>query len=141
VGSFRTGNRRVTQQLKHRNTAVLIPNTARNNVLQIRDEKVPLSTDQSGVSYVAGTRVTLDCVVEMFDDGASPEEIVEQYDVLQLADVYAVITYLLRNGDQVAAYLSRQGTVSEARRQTIDNEFPQTLRAKLLKARRNRKSG
>jgi uncharacterized protein (DUF433 family) len=109
-------------------------------VLQIRDEKVPLSTDRSGVSYVAGTRVTFDCVVEMFEDGASPEEIVEQYDALQLADVYAVITYLLRNRDEVSAYLSRQGAGSEARRQAIDKEFPQTLRAKLLTARRARKS-
>ena len=97
--------------------------------------------DESGASYIAGTRVTLDCVVEMFEDGASPEEIVEQYDVLQLADVYAVITYLLRNQDEVNAYLSRQGAGGEQGQRAINENFPQTLRSKLLRAKREREAG
>ena len=110
-------------------------------MLRIRDEKVPLKADESGVVRVGGTRVTLDCVVEMFEDNSSPEEIVEQYDVLQLADVYAVITYLLRNPDEVKAYVSRHSAASEERHRAIDEQFPPTLRAKLLRANRERKAG
>ena len=104
----------------------------------IQDEKVPLTADESGAIHVAGTRVTLDCVAEMFADGASPEEIVEQYDVLQLADIYAVITYMLRHQDEVNTYLARPDQVGEERRTTIDGHFPTALRTKLIKAGRQR---
>ena len=110
-------------------------------MLQVPDEKVPLSTDPSGAIYIAGTRVPLECVVEMFEDNSSPEEIVEQYDVLNLADVYAVITYLLRNPNEVSAYLSRQSEGREVRHQAIDERFPPTLRSRLLKASREREAG
>ena len=109
-------------------------------MLQIHDEKIPLSPDDDGMIRIAGTRVTLDCIAEMFEDCASPEEIVEQYDALQLDDVYAVITYLLRNRDEVNAYLSRRGAGGGQVRQTIDEEFPPTLRSKLLKAKQEREA-
>ena len=109
-------------------------------MLQIHDEKIPLSTDEWGIIRIAGTRVTLDCVAEMFQDCASPEEIVEQYDALQLDDVYAVITYLLRNRDEVKAYLSRRGAGGGQMRQAIDEEFPSALRSKLLKVKREREA-
>jgi hypothetical protein len=76
----------------------------------------------------------------MFEDGASPEEIVEQYGTLQLDDVYAVITYLPRNRDEVNAYLSRRGAGGGQMRQAIDEEFPAMLRSKLLKAKREREA-
>lgn len=113
----------------------------RITMVQIHDEKVPLSTGDDGIIYIAGTRVSLDCLVEMFEEGASPEEIVEQYDALLLADVYAVITYLLRNPDEVNAYLSRPDIVAAKTRQVIAEQFPRSLRSKLLKAQRTPESG
>ena len=50
---------------------------------------------KGGVLHVSGTRVTLDCVIEMFDQGASPEEIAYEYDSLKLDDVYANIAHEL----------------------------------------------
>ncbi|MEO0869309.1 MAG: DUF433 domain-containing protein, partial [Cyanobacteria bacterium J06642_11] len=38
-------------------------------------------------------------------EGATAEEIVEQYPSLQLADVYSVISYYLRRKTEVDAYL------------------------------------
>ena len=106
-------------------------------MLTIHDEKIPLSTDAYGIIRIAGTRVTLECVAEMFEDGASPEEIAQEYDALQLSDVYAVITYLLRNRDVVKAYLSRRSEDRDQPLQVIEEEFPQTLRSKLLRAKRD----
>jgi uncharacterized protein (DUF433 family) len=105
-------------------------------MLRVDNEKIPLSADENGLLRVAGTRVTLDCVVEMFDQGASPEEIAHEYDSLKLDDVYAVITYYLRHGDEVRAYLKGQQKESEAARREFDARFPDHLREKLLRAKR-----
>jgi len=109
-------------------------------MLEIHDEKIPLSADQSGVIYVAGTRVRLECVAELFESGATAEEIAQQYDAIKLEDVYAVITYLLRNREAVAAYLSRGAANDNNTRAGIDDRFPRSLREKLLKARAERES-
>ena len=58
----------------------------------IADEPIPLEPGNDGVIRIAGTRVTLDTVVTAFHQGATPEEIVQQYDSLNLADVVAVIS-------------------------------------------------
>lgn len=55
-------------------------------------ELIPLSTDKDGVVRVGCTRVTLDTVVQVYKAGTSAEEIARHYPVLELADVYAVIT-------------------------------------------------
>ena len=104
-------------------------------MLQVRDEKIPLR-EVDGVVYVGETRVTMDCVVEMFDHGASPEEIVVEYDSLSLADVYAVITYYLRNREEVAKLLFKQDVASDEARRSTDAAFPNHLREKLLRAKR-----
>ena len=44
-------------------------------MLQIPDQKVPLTADPEGVLYVSGTGVDLHSVVGMFEEGASAEEI------------------------------------------------------------------
>ncbi|HET9226147.1 MAG TPA: DUF433 domain-containing protein, partial [Thermoanaerobaculia bacterium] len=77
-------------------------------------EPIPLSTDANGVIRVAGTRVTLDTVVDTFMVGASPEEIAQDFPVLRLDDVYAVITYYLRHRAEVDAYLHGRRTRAEA---------------------------
>jgi uncharacterized protein (DUF433 family) len=110
-------------------------------MLLVENENIPLSADENGVLHVSGTRVTLDCVVEMFDQGASPEEIAHEYDSLKLDDVYAVITYYLRHGDTVRAYLDEQQKRSESARREVDARFPDQLREKLLRAQRDRETG
>lgn len=101
-------------------------------------EPVPLTTDADGVVRVGNTRVTLDTVVSAFQDGATAEEIVQQYPSLQLADVYAVIGYYLRRQHEVEAYLQqRQQFASAVRKQNEARFDPTGVRARLL-ARRTR---
>jgi len=59
----------------------------------ISPEIIPLQADADGVIRVAGTRVTLETLIAAFSDGATAEEIVQQYPSLTLADVYSVIGY------------------------------------------------
>ena len=51
--------------------------------LAIEAPRVPLETSEDGVIRVAGTRVTLQTVVIAFRQGATAEEIAQQYSSLQ----------------------------------------------------------
>jgi len=96
-------------------------------------EPIPLSTDADGVIRVAGTRVTLDTLIDVFRTGASPEEIAQDFPVLQLDDVYAVVTYYLRHRAEVDSYLRERRGRAEAIRHEIETQVPQTgLRDRLL---------
>ena len=79
---------------------------------------IPLVFDEHGVARIKGTRVTLDSLVTAFRLGSTPEEIVLQYPTLDLADVYAVIAYYLRDAETVDSYLAE----SEARRAEVRRE-------------------
>ena len=51
-------------------------------------EPLPLEPNDDGVILVGKTRVPLDTVVDAYNEGVMPEEIVRQYPSLDLADVY-----------------------------------------------------
>jgi uncharacterized protein (DUF433 family) len=99
-------------------------------------ESIPLTVSPDDVIYVGGTRVTLDTVIEAFQDGATPEEIVYQYPFLDLADVYAVVGYYLRHRPQVESYLHQRSEYAERVRQQNERRFPpEGIRARLLARR------
>lgn len=73
--------------------------------LDIKAVPAPLRFDAQGVCRIAGTRVTLLTLIEAFLEGATPEEIYQEYPSVNLADVYAVIAFYLGHRDEVDAYL------------------------------------
>ena len=98
---------------------------------------VPIRFDAYGVARIAGTRVTLDSVIAVFNQGATPEEIVESFPTLDLHDVYAVLTFYLRNRKQVESYLEEQDREAEAIRQEFEKRFNNSgLRERLLARKR-----
>ena len=104
----------------------------------ISPEVVPLQADANGVICVGGTRVTLETVIAAFSEGATAEEMVQQYPSLKLADVYSVIGYYLRRSREVEIYLQNRKAQAQAVRQQNELRFdPQGLRERLL-ARRAR---
>jgi len=108
--------------------------------MPIQAVAVPLFDDEQGGLRVTGTRVLLERIVHAFEDGATPEGIVQSYDTLQLADVYAVLTWYLRHKAEVEDYLRRRAQEAEAIRRTIEAKQPDRaeLRARLM-ARRAQK--
>ncbi len=97
---------------------------------------VPLRVDSDGTWRVAATRVPLDTVVAAFHAGATPEEICQRYSTLDLADVYAVVGYYLRHGDEVKAYLLRRAAEADTlRREHEARHDPRGLRDRLLARR------
>ncbi len=100
-----------------------------------------MTTDSGGAVRVGGTRVTLDTVVEAFGEGLTAEEIAQQYPVLELADVYAVIGYYLRHLEYVQAYLEERARSAAEPRARIEVELPSVgFRERLLARRRDRQS-
>lgn len=100
-------------------------------------EAIPLAKDPSGIYRIGGTRIPLDTVLDAFDRGATPEEIVLHYDALQLPDVYQVIGYALKHPQEIAVYRrQRQAAISDL--ESSHPEWrPAGLRERLL-ARRDR---
>jgi uncharacterized protein (DUF433 family) len=98
---------------------------------------VPLSTDEAGVLRVAGTRVSLDSVVHAFDEGATPEEIAQDFPTLDLAAIYSVVGYYLQNRAEVEEYLAQRGEQREGLKKKIESRFsPEGLRQRLLSRKR-----
>jgi len=96
-------------------------------------ETIPLESDAEGVIRIGKTRVTLDTIVTAFTDGATAEEIVQQYPSVLLADVYSVIGYYLRRRAEVEAYLKRrQQQAAEIRQQNESRFDPTGIRERLL---------
>jgi uncharacterized protein (DUF433 family) len=93
----------------------------------------PLAADAAGVFRVGNSRVTLDGVVGAFRDGATAEEIAEQYPVLSLGQVYAVIAYYLAHTAEVDDYLRTREQGSAEVRQANERLFdPTGVRARLM---------
>lgn len=114
-----------------------VSDEVRAMTLVIDTEPVPLAGDVEGVARVGGTRVTLDTLVAAFEQGATAEEIAQQYPSLGLADVYAVISYYLRRRDEVRAYLAaREQRAGAVQAENQAHFAPEGLRDRLLARRR-----
>lgn len=105
--------------------------------LTIDTQPVPLRLDENGVIRVHNTRLTLDIVVNAYLAGDTAEEIAAQYPVLELADVYGVITYYLNNQAEVDAYLADRQSEADRLRYEIEERFPQKALRERLQARKD----
>ncbi len=96
-----------------------------------------ITINNVGVWRVAGTRVSVDSVIYRFNEGSSPEEIVWQFDTLDLKKVYALINYYLHNREFVDKYLADSDKAKRKIFRQLDKDFPTAgLREKLLARRR-----
>jgi len=102
-------------------------------------ESPPVREDADGAVRVGESRVLLELVIRAFQDGATPETIVQRYPTLALSDVYAVIAYYLRHRSEVDDYLTRRERKSEDVRQRIENQQGDLseIRARLQAQRRS----
>jgi uncharacterized protein (DUF433 family) len=110
--------------------------------MPIKALEVQLFEDGQGGLRVNGTRVLLERIIRAFEDGATPEGIVQSYDTLRLPDVYAVLTWYLHHKAEVEQYLHKRAVEAEAIRRSIEarQRDRSELRARLM-ARRAQKGG
>jgi uncharacterized protein (DUF433 family) len=102
--------------------------------LILERERPPLHEDETGAVRVGNSRVLLETVIRAFQDGASPESIVNRYSTLSLSDVYNTIGYYLRHKDAVEAYLSQREQLAESVQQRLSSIQPDLsfIRARLI---------
>jgi uncharacterized protein (DUF433 family) len=101
--------------------------------LVLESQSLPIHVDADGVIHVAHTRVTLETVVAAFTRGATAEQIAEDYPIVPLADIYAVITFYLRQPEAVDAYLATQRRTGQHLRHQMEARFdPHGIRDRLL---------
>jgi uncharacterized protein (DUF433 family) len=86
----------------------------------VQADSPPLREDASGALRVGNSRVLLESVIQAFQDGATPEMIVQSYSTLSLSDVYAVIAYYLRHRAEVETYVARREQEADAVRRRIE---------------------
>jgi uncharacterized protein (DUF433 family) len=91
---------------------------------------------RDGGLYVAGTGVSLDSVIIGFQEGASPDKIVESFPTLKLSQVYGVIAYYLENETIIDEYVSEGERELERLAVPLSQTDP-ALYARLEAARRD----
>jgi uncharacterized protein (DUF433 family) len=102
-----------------------------------KTQVLPLRLTEDGTIRIADSRVSLDSVVQHYKLGATAEQIVQKFPTLDLADVYASITYYLNHEDAIEEYLRRQDAEGDEVQKKIESD-PQyqkasaNLRARLL---------
>lgn len=100
-------------------------------------QNLPLRLTEDGVIRIADSRVSLDSVVHHYKLGASAEQIAQKFPALELADVYAALTYYLNHEETVEEYLREQEAKGDEIQKRIESD-PQyqkkssDLRARLL---------
>jgi uncharacterized protein (DUF433 family) len=96
----------------------------------------PYIEERNGGLYVAGARVSLDSVVICFREGDSPEQIVQSFSTLELAQVYGAIAYYLENEDTINEYIAEGERELEQTIPPLSQQAPE-LFARLEAARRH----
>jgi len=106
--------------------------------LPLEAEPLPLHTDRDGTIRIGRTRIPLETVVFAFNEGATAEEIAYRYSSLDLADIYATITYYLRHRVAVDEYLQERESLASGLRREFEAQQPdrRDLRHRLLARKR-----
>lgn len=76
--------------------------------------EVPLFLDNFGSLRITGTRVQLERIINAWNNGATPEGIVQSYDTLNLQQVYVILGWYLLYRKEVDAYLLQSEKDAEA---------------------------
>ena len=97
---------------------------------------VPLTTDETGTVRVSGTRVTLDTLVSLYEQGLTAEEIQIELPVLSLPDIYAALAYYLTHREELRSYLDQRHDEAERLQTEVVARSEQSLLRDRLLARR-----
>src|SRR5437764_1161326 len=84
-------------------------------------QSVPLILGDDGTIRITGSRVTLDSVVHQFKNGATAEQIRDDFPSLQLRDIYGAISYYLQHTQAIDDYLREQEQAATATRLEIES--------------------
>jgi uncharacterized protein (DUF433 family) len=99
-------------------------------------QNTPLIVSDDGTIRVKGSRVTLDVIVRQFKQGATAEQILEDFPSLNLRDVYGAIYYYLEHEAEVEEYLKKQKDDAAETRRLIESNSDGGVLRERIRARR-----
>ena len=95
-------------------------------------QTLPLRLTEDGTIRIANSRVSLDSVVHHYKLGATAEQIAQKFPSLDLADIYAAITYYLNHEESIEEYLrGREAKGDEVQKQIESDPQHQKKSAEL----------
>jgi len=100
-------------------------------------QTVPLVLGEDGTIRIRGSRVTLDSVIDEFKQGATAEEIQEDFPSITLREVYGAIAYYLDHAEEVERYLREQELAGETTRRLIEADQDLANLRKRIRERRD----
>jgi uncharacterized protein (DUF433 family) len=102
--------------------------------LVLERETPPFREDESGAIRIGNSRVLLELVIRAFQDGASPESIMQRYSTLSLSEIYSTISYYLRHEREIESYLEERDQLAESVRERLSDIQPNLslIRSRLL---------
>src|SRR5690349_4693341 len=103
--------------------------------------KPPLSVDKDGTIRVSHTRVTLRTLLTAYKQGATPEQIAQEFTTLKLANVYLILGYYLEHEAEIDTYLSAQDQRATDLRRQSDATFHKTALYKRLMEAKQKPNG
>jgi uncharacterized protein (DUF433 family) len=74
--------------------------------LKIHSDASVFRLDDYDTIRIGKTRVTLDTLVAVFNNGETPEQIAQNFPTLDLADIYLALGYYIRHRAEVDEYLA-----------------------------------
>lgn len=98
-------------------------------------QKVPLTLWKDGTIRVKGTRLLIDMIVDAHNRGECPEEIFDSFpsDVYNIADIYSIIAYYLKNKSKIDKYLANREKDAEKFWKKLEADPEYQARIKELK--------
>lgn len=101
-------------------------------------QAIPLMQGEGRVFRITGTRVALDSIVREFKDGATPEQIQEDFPSVTLSDIYSMVAYYLQHSSMVEDYLSAQAQAANEVRRVVESRVDTRGLRERLRQRRAR---
>ena len=101
---------------------------------------MPILAAKSYIEYrndtylVENTRIALDSIVYAFQQGLSPESIVQSFPILTLEQVYGAIAFYLAHRTEIDDYLAAEADAFETMPQPLQESDP-NLYDKLMNAK------
>jgi len=100
-----------------------------------KTQAMPLRLTKDGTIRIAESRVSLDAVLQHYKLGASAEQIAQKFPSLDLADVYAAISYYLNHEETVEEYLRQQEAEADEVQKAIESDPQYQKQSVELRAR------
>jgi uncharacterized protein (DUF433 family) len=103
-----------------------------------KTQTLPLRLTEDGTIRIKDSRVSLDSVVYHYKLGATAEQIAQKFPTLDLADIYAAITYYLNHEEATEEYLRQQEAAGDEIQKEIESDPQYQKKPTELRARMRR---